>query len=280
MLRFLARRFYDPNDGGGGAQPSPTTPAEPAPAAPGTAPPAQTAADPAPAGTAARPKLFDQLPKGRAVAEKFYAYDSLDKLMGALESADERLSRAIVRPGKDAKPEEIQAFLDGADIPPNPDGYDLTADGLGIPDADKFLSAFKAKLHEAGASRPVAKAMFELFTGMAKAGQASQEAALKARDENFKQGFLAIYGGDEAKAQTGVLLAEKFAKRLGSKEAVKDLAELGAFRKASIVKAFADIEDRAFSDPQFIGGRGGGAPAPAGRFGNNYDPSFLDEFGG
>jgi hypothetical protein len=271
------RQFFAPDDGApGGADPAPVQPA------PAAAPEAAPAA-PVQASTAApaRPKWMDQLPKGRAIPEAYNSLDTLDKLIAHAEEADERLSRAIVRPGKDAKPEDIKDFLEKQGIPMKPEDYALKADAIKVPNADKFVEGLAAALHKKGLSKDQATGVYEIITGILKAGETAQVQASQAQDEAFKTGFLALYGGDEAKANTGIKLAENFmAKRLGSKEAIQALAARGALKDPAVVQAFANLEERVFTDPKFIVGKGGGKPAPAGQFGNDYSDAFNQAYGG
>jgi hypothetical protein len=269
------RQFFGPDDGAlGGADPAPAQPAAVPVAA---APPV---ADPAPAAPA-RPKWMDQVPKGRVIPEAYHSFDTLDKLLAHAEEADERLSRAIVRPGKDAKPEDIKDFLEKQGIPMKPEEYGLKAADLGVPDADKFVASLSTELHKKGLSKDQAQGVYGIITNLLKAGNVAREQAEKGRAEAFKTGFLALYDGDEAKATAGKQLAENFlAKRIANKAAVKALAESGALNIPEVVQAFASLEGGFFADPKFIVGKGGGAPAPAGRFGNDYSDDFKQAYGG
>jgi hypothetical protein len=259
-MLILRYPYLTPDDPGGGGPPA----AEPAPA---------------PAATA-KPKLYDQLPKDRKVSEDYYTHDTLDKLLTHAEEADQKLSRAIIRPGKDNNPDEIKAYLEALDIPMTKDGYEIKADGLPIPNPEAFVAGLKENFHKAGLSKTQGSAMFSILSGMFKAGEAARAKAEETAGEAFKTEFLKAYDGDEKKAQTGILLSEHFmSKRLADPEAIKALKEMGAFKSPAVIRAFAKVEEL-FADPQFIEGQGGNPSAPAGSFGKSYSPAWKNRTGG
>lgn len=272
MFDFLSRRFYVPETGEGGEAPPAPAPAQDHDP---PQPPAQEAPPAAPQQPAGRPKLYDQLPKGRAIKESFHKYDTLDKLVAYAEEAEEKLGRAVVKPGKDAKPEEIKAFLASWGIPETPAGYELKADGM----PPQVLEKLAKDYHKAGFSKTQATAAIAGIQEIMQQGKQAQQAAAAARVDAFKKDFLALYNGDDKKAQAGVFLAQKcLAKRIASKEAIERIEKAGLLMDPVVMKAFADLEASAFTDPAFVEGKGGGGPAPAGTFPKGDE--WIQTYGG
>jgi hypothetical protein len=74
--------------------------------------------------------------------------------------AQDRLSRAIVRPGENATEEELAAYREAIGMPIDKEGYELTAEGSGT---ESFLESMKELAFEKNLSQDQAQAMVDHF---------------------------------------------------------------------------------------------------------------------
>lgn len=113
----------------------------------------------------------------------------LDHFANRALTMQQKLSGAILKPGKDAKPEEIAAFRKAMDVPDEPKGY---LEGIAKPDfiADEewkgervqgILGKFAERMHAKGVSREAVKEAISFELEM----EASQLQAAKEADANF-----------------------------------------------------------------------------------------------
>ena len=120
-------------------------------------------------------------------AERFSTLD--DVLQGNLDMRS-KLSTAIIKPGKNAKPEEIQAWNKALGIPDNQDGYqyvpakEFEAE-FKAPEAQERLKSFNAVAHKAGLSADGYKAIMDWRNAeIAKDQRAIVEADKKFADDS------------------------------------------------------------------------------------------------
>src|SRR3990167_8829690 len=157
----------------------------PAAAAPEAPPVASTEPPPTPSPVDWRlPISKDDLKKH---AERYNTLD--DVLQGNLEMRS-KLSTAIIKPGKNAKPEEIQAWNKALGIPENQDGYqyvpakEFEAE-FKAPEAQERLKSFNAVAHKAGLSADGYKAIMDWRNAeIAKDQRAIVEADKKFADDS------------------------------------------------------------------------------------------------
>lgn len=148
----------------------------------------------------------------RAYADKFAS--PADLTTNAMDLR-KKLSNAVVRPGKDAKPEEVAAFRKAMGVPDTADKYDLApANGLAV--NDEFKKTMSSVFLEAGISVDQAKALNgawnsflvaqqEQTTAARKTALTAAEARLKkewpgeeyAQNVNFAKGAAKAFGGEE-----------------------------------------------------------------------------------
>ena len=157
----------------------------PVAAAPEAPPVASTEPPPTPSPVDWRlPISKDDLKKH---AERYNTLD--DVLQGNLEMRS-KLSTAIIKPGKNAKPEEIQAWNKALGIPENQDGYqyvpakEFEAE-FKAPEAQERLKSFNAVAHKAGLSADGYKAIMDWRNAeIAKDQRAIVEADKKFADDS------------------------------------------------------------------------------------------------
>jgi hypothetical protein len=139
--------------------PAPTVPADP------NAPPS---GDAAPAGDDWRVGLPEDIRGEKSLA----SFKSVADLAKSHVSAQKRLGGSIALPGKDAKPEELQALrskLAEAGVieapPAKPEEYKATLAPRedGTPVDEQLMSAFRQRAHAAGMTDKQAQAMLDLY---------------------------------------------------------------------------------------------------------------------
>lgn len=95
----------------------------------------------------------------------------------------QKLSGAIMKPGKDAKPEEVAAYRKAMGVPDAPDGYVFEdPEGYTATDADKAIRGQFAKVfHDHNVPAETAKGLTEAYRQIVTA----QAAEIKAADEKY-----------------------------------------------------------------------------------------------
>jgi hypothetical protein len=153
-----------------GSEPAPTPAPDPAPA-PAPSP------DPAPAAASWRDTITDA--DGKKFAE---SSADLNHFVGRALDMRKQLAKAIVPPGKDAKPEEVAAYRKAIGVPDAPEGYTFTTPaGREVTDADKAFQGTMAKLfHGANVSAEQAKMLNEGWNQLVDATLAAEIEADKA----------------------------------------------------------------------------------------------------
>jgi hypothetical protein len=264
MLLFLAA-----DTGGGGGTP----PAEAPPAAPPAAPPPAEAAPPAtPPGAPPQEEELDAEWKGwwagqlsKETREKHR--DSLLEMKGKplAEVFDDffanrtKLQKAVVFPGKDAPPEEIESFLKRMDIPKTAEEYGL--DPKLIPRADpdeKKAAAVKGLadfFRNIGLTKNQANQMYQQYTAIIKSANEAGAVRQKALAETFEERLLKDSGDEKAAAET-----KEYFKRaliaLGDKQLVQELHQSGLIYSTALVRGLADIWKAGNQEPPIVQGLG------------------------
>jgi predicted esterase YcpF (UPF0227 family) len=266
MNPWLIRRilpFLAADAGGGGGAP----PAAPPPAGsdpPATPPPAGSDPPAPPPGT----------PPAEAVEEEWKGWgagqlnketrekhkDGLLELKGKQlgEVFDDffanraRLQNAVVFPGKDAKPEEIDAFLKRMDIPKTAEEYGL--DPKLIPSAERDetkASAVKelANLFRSiGLTKNQAKQMYQQYTNIIKSANEAATTRQKSLADTFDERLLRDTGDEKSATET-----KEYFKRaliaLGDKQLVQELSQSGLMYSTALVRGLADIWKAGNQDP-------------------------------
>ena len=254
----------------------PVEAAAPEAAAPEAA--AAPAAEAKPAATGWLTQVPKELREHPALVKHGKMQDLLQEYIGLASKQD----RALYVPGKDAPPEELDAFLAKMGIPKGKDGYTLDeATVKDLPNGKEFLDNFKDMAHGAGMTRKQAEKALAFVASLAKAGGDAQKAAERQTRETFDRRLLESMEGSEPKAQEAKnRLISFMTKRVGDQELVKDMAKRGILYDPRYVRLFASLEER-MGDAPFIDGRGPG-PQKAKSEGTqgNYSQQWKDAHGG
>jgi hypothetical protein len=141
-----------------------------------------------------------------------------------------QLSKAIIKPGKDAKPEEVAAYRKAMEIPDAADGYKIERpdhideETFSSEPVKAALGAWTAALHEAGASQAVVTAAANTYFAMEKAALTAQIEADKAFAKSSEDALKTEWGADTDKNK-------EFAKRGFEKLATDAGLDVGALKK-------------------------------------------------
>lgn len=191
-------------------------------------------------------------------------------LATAAYEKEKMLGGAVKIPGKDATPEERDAFLNKLGRPAKPEGYefappkDLPAD---LPyDADR-ANKLKTDLHGLGLTQAQAAAIHDMYvtemTGMHGQSAAQKTAAIEARAVKATDELEKLWGpvdGDTAKANFE-LAGRVFTDVPGGQELLVELQGLGLVGpnkevlSAPLAKAFASMGGALFQEDNVLKGR-------------------------
>ncbi len=184
-----------------------------------------------------------------------------------------RLDGAIIKPGENAKPEEVAAYRKAIGVPDKAADYELpTVEGLD--NSPEMVTWAQGIFHQVGLSKEqgsaIGKAWNTFVAGMVKA---ENEAMAKARTEaeaELKKGL-----GSEEKFKEAVELTSRLLKAHATPEELEFLNESELGNHPTLIKLITRLAQKTGEDtsPQ---GTGGGAKSPA--IGMNYET--MDTFRG
>ncbi|MDR2729528.1 MAG: hypothetical protein LBB81_01355 [Treponema sp.] len=154
------------------------------------------------------------------------------------------LQNAIVFPGKDAKPEEIETFLKRMDIPKNAEEYGIEAKLIPGPDTDETKTAAAKGLADffksIGLTKNQSKKMFEQYVGIIKSVSEAGTMRQKSLADTFDARLLKDIGDEKTATET-----REYFKRaliaLGDKQLVQELNQSGMLYSTAFVRGLADI---------------------------------------
>jgi hypothetical protein len=152
--------------------------------------------------------------KARKLADRFTT--AADMAKATLEF-QQKLSKAIVLPGKDAEPEEVAAFHKALGVPATPDAYKVTVDEevLGKAEDSELLKEFLAISHKNHVSTAAAQDYLDWQAGVVKATMKAEAAALKKAADEGEATLRKEMGDDyDANAQ----LAHQTAREYGGED--------------------------------------------------------------
>lgn len=220
--------------------PAPAATPVPAAAAPSPAPAAEPA--PAPAADDWRADLPDDL---RDHAGRFTT--KADLVRANLDQR-KQLSSAIIRPGKDAKPEDVATYRKAMGIPETPDAYKFpTAEGEVLTDAIKAERAeWSKEFHTAGISQAQAD---QILTKYAARAAAERQAIVDAdkrnaasQDEALKTAWAGDYDKNKILANRAFAdLAQRSGVSVDELKQIETKAGRFLFDDARMLKIFASI---------------------------------------
>lgn len=302
MHKLMIMLMFAPEggEGGGGGTPSPApSPAPaPAPAAPGTpgstepakGPELPKPADPKNEGPAdppkpELPKYFTQFEHGKRESDEYRdligKHKSLTDLADDYIATNNRLSKAIEIPGKDATPEQVNAFFKRLGVPDNPEDYDTPDNGLS-PDMAKGLSeTMRREFKRNGMTKTQAKGMWNMITKNYAAGVASieqmkanQAKTFDARMATQLQDTYPVKADRDNAMQEAATMFKQHMQRTGLGKVYKDA---GLIYDPSFVMAIARDEKSRSGNSLITGKTGTPESEGIGAFGNGYSREFIDE---
>jgi len=168
----------------------------------------------------------------------------LGEVFDELFTNRKNLQNAVVFPGKEAKPEEIDAFLKRMDIPKTSEEYGF--DPKLIPGADtEEVKAEAAKglaefFKSIGLTKNQAKQMYAQYVGIIKGVSEAGAIRQKTLADTFEERLLKDIGDEKTVTET-----KEYFKRaliaLGDKELVQELSQSGILYSTKFVRAISDI---------------------------------------
>jgi hypothetical protein len=188
--------------------------------------------------------------KGKTIGDVFDDYFS----------GKAKLQNAVMFPGKDAKPEEIEAFLKRMDIPKTAEEYGLDPKLIPSPDTDETKAAAAKGLADffksIGLTKSQAKKMYEQYAGIVKGVSEAGASRQKALADTFEERLLKDTGDEKTATET-----KEYYKRaliaLGDKQLVQELSQSGMLYSTSFVRALADIWKTGNQEPPIVQGARG-----------------------
>jgi len=155
-----------------------------------------------------------------------------------------KLQNAVVFPGKDAAPEEIDAFLKRMDIPKTAEEYGLDAKKIPSPVADEDKATAAKGLADyfksIGLTKNQAGKMYEQYISIIKGASEAEAKRQKDLADTFEDRLLKDLGDEKTATET-----KEFFKRaliaLGDKKLVQELSQSGMLYSTAFVRGLADI---------------------------------------
>lgn len=287
---FTLMYLMDADPGGAGG----TTPAaDPAPA------PASTEPDPAPAATdppegneppsqePGLPKFASQLNPKKRDSEDYkkylYKHQKLDDIADDYVALNKRMEKAIEIPGKDAKPEDVQAFFKKLGVPESEDGYDLPANGMDENLAKQLGDSMRKEFMKSGMTKTQAKNMWNFMVKNYSVGNQMLQDRRDQQAQTFDARLAAklettypVKAERDGAMKEAVNLFKQHISRTGLGKVYKDS---GLIYNPDFVMAIAR-EEKGRSGSGFVEGRPGvPGEKPSGAFGGNYSTEFEQAYG-
>jgi hypothetical protein len=193
--------------------------------------------------------------KGKPLGEVFDDYFS----------SRTKLQNAVVFPGKDAAPEEVDAFLKRMDIPKAAEEYGLDPKLILTPDTDEAKATAAKGLADyfksIGLTKNQAKGMYQQYTAMIKSISEAGAMRQKALADTFEERLLKEAGDEKTATET-----KEYFKRaliaLGDKQLVQELNQSGMLYSTAFVRGMADIWKAGNQEPPIVQGNGGKEDQP------------------
>jgi hypothetical protein len=196
-------------------------------------------------------------------------------------STSDRLKDAIALPGKDAKPEEIDSFLQKMNIPKTAAGYNLDARKLPEGWTDEAKKNTAAVIAEAckrnGLTVRQGNAMYGFYLTHIQDIKARGEAQRQKLKETFDERLTAECG-DEKTSSATVEYFKRAMVALADKRFVKEMTDSGMIYNPVVVRAIADLWKAGNSEPPVMSA-GGGREEKAGEGGFPKSPQFVERYG-
>lgn len=226
--------------------------------------PTQTPATPEPTSkeTTARwtDTLTDESLKGSKSLAKFKTAEDLAKSYIALEG---RLGGSVAIPGKDAKPEEVEAFLDRLGRPKSEVDYELTPPEKmpeGIEYNDEMEADFRLAAHKAGLTQTQAQGLYDWYM-QAAAGRLAEAPKGLTR----AQAVAALKKEWGTDYQKNAAITDRYVKEHVSDEAYERFKAAGLLYDPATAKLFLAAGLKTLDLGEEIAGNPATTSAPTGR---------------
>jgi hypothetical protein len=276
---MIIRLFHGPDGAppGAAAEPAPAQGAAPAAEAPAEAPPSE--GDDLPKFAS---QLSPEIREKRKTELSALKGKHLNDVMEDYFGIKGKLDGAIVPPGKDAKPEEVDAFFKKMGIPRTADEYKLNTEAVKSMDKDgAFTKGFREIARKNGLTQRQAENIFNtIAAGMTQDSQTKEAKAKEVRGTFDAR--LAEAVGDPAKAKETGEYFKRFIVSIGDKELVKELHESNVLYSPRFARAMAEYHKKYAGDPSFVDGHGpaGGAePKGTGKKLMAHSDQFEEHYG-
>jgi hypothetical protein len=193
----------------------------------------------------------------------------------------ERLKGSIAFPGKDAKPEEIEAFLKRMDIPLKAEGYGLDAGklpaGWTAGDKARTVKDVSEHLKKNGLTAKQGAAMFELYAQSVNDSIEAAKRRVKEMAATVDQRLEKDCGDSKATEEA----KENFKRAmtaLNDREFVRAMKDSGMIYNTSVIRAIADLWKAGNTEPPVMGGGKGREGTASG--GLPKGEEFAKRYGG
>jgi hypothetical protein len=215
-----------------------------------------------------RDKHRDQLEgiKGKHIGEV------LDEYFTNRETLDKR---AIVFPGKDAKPEEVDEFLKKMDIPKKLEGYGFDPKGIPADPDGSFTKYLGEQCLKSALTRKQGKQMYQCLADFAQATLNMNESQKKESAASFEKRLAEEHSGDEKATKETQEWYKRFMVSAG-KGVAKDLMDSGLAYNTKFAKHIAAVQKAAMAEPPLP--HGGHAGRDQGKSGFNYDSQVMEKY--
>jgi hypothetical protein len=288
IMMFTMLMAPDGGDGGGG-NPAPASPAPSVEPSNAASPAGSTDPAPEPASSEAPelPKYFSQLDPTKRDSDDYKTivgkHKTPTELADAYVETSKRLGNAIEIPGKDAKPEQIQAFFKKLGVPETAEGYEFADNGMDHSLVEKLAPELQKEFMKAGLTKGQGKAVWNMISKNAVVGQqfAADQKAKQAQtfDARLSAKLSATFPNDadrKGAMQENVNLFKQHIARTGLGKAYE---KAGLVYDPDFIMAIA--KDEKVRSGSYVNGKPAASEkAGIGFFGNGYSSEFTKMVGG
>lgn len=230
------------------------------------------------------PKFSSQLSPTKRDSEDYqklvYKHQTLDELADDYVALNKRLERSMELPGKDAKPEEVKAFLQKLGVPEDEAGYKLDTTLVEKNPLYKDMeNEMRKQFYRAGLTQRQAQGMWSLLSEGFKEATTYMDKQKEQQAQTFDARLAATLDKtytvkserDAAMTETATLFKQHL-QRTGLGQLYKDS---GLIYNPQFVMAMA-AEEKARSGGSFVKGNPNGKQDDSyGAFGSNYSKDFI-----
>lgn len=294
VLQRLMLIMMAADAGGDGGSPTPAAPPADAGSGSQTPPEGQDAggqkppaAEP-PKDAPQLPKFSSQLSPAKRDSEEYqkyiYKHGDLNELADDYVALNKRLERSLELPGKDAKPEEVKAFLQKLGVPEDEKGYKLDTSLVEKNPLYKDMETeMRKQFYRSGLTQRQAQGMWSLLSEGFKEATTYMDKQKQQQAQTFDARLAATLDKtypvkserDAAMTETAALFKQHL-QRTGLGQLYKDS---GLIYNPQFVMAMA-AEEKSRSGGSFVQGNPGGKQEESyGAFGSSYSKDFIKETG-